>query len=170
MLGLILAAGVQAAAPAAMADPLAPARIGDLQCYRPDPVRKTCRSMAGYAFAADGKILNRAEVLLQDAPPVTMTTVTPVTVKDGAVCGPISGIDKAQIAFRGRRIPEADAVPIRAQIQQSMADVLGQEVCTTYRRSGDWWIAEVKLNGVARPDMGDTLMWVPASAGYSVQP
>lgn len=169
MLSLILAAALQAAAPAA-ADPLAPARIGDLQCYRPDTVRKTCRALAGYAFAADGKILNRAEVLLQDAPPVTMTTVTPVAVKDGAVCGPIAGIDKAQIAFHGRRIPEADAVPIRAQIQESMASVLGQEVCTTYRRSGDWWIAEVKLNGVARPDMGDTVMWVPASAGYTVQP
>jgi hypothetical protein len=168
VLSLFLTLALQAATPAA--DPLAPARIGDLQCYRPDPVRKTCRSLAGYAFAADGKILNRAEVLLQDAPPVTMTTVAPVTIRDGAVCGPLSGIDKAQIAFRGRRIPEADAVPIRAQIQQSMADVLGQEVCTTYRRSGDWWIAEVTLNGVVRPDMQDTVMWVPASAGYTVQP
>ena len=169
MLSLFLTLALQAAAPA-VADPLAPARIGDLQCYRPDPVRKTCRSLAGYAFAADGKILNRAEVLLQDAPPVTMTTVTPVTIRDGAVCGPLSGIDKAQIAFRGRRISEADAVPIRAQIQRSMADVLGQEVCTTYRRSGDWWIAEATLNGVARPDMQDTVIWVPASAGYTVQP
>ncbi len=170
MLSLILTLALQAAAPAASADPLGPARIGDLQCYRPDTVRKTCRALAGYSFGADGKILNRAEVLLQDSPPVTMTTVSPVTVKDGAVCGPVSGIDKAQIAFRGRRIPEADAVPIRAQIQQSMAETLGKEVCTTYRRSGDWWVATVTMDGVARPDMQDTVLWVPASAGYSVQP
>lgn len=169
MLSVILAMAMQAAAPAA-ADPLAPARIGDVQCYGADTVRKTCRAMGGYSFGAGGEILNRAEVILQDAPLVTMTTTSPVTVKDGAVCGPLSGIDKAQIAFRGRRIPEADAVPIRAQVQRSMADVLGQEVCTTYRRSGDWWIAQVTLNGVARPDMSDTLLWVPPSAGYSVQP
>jgi hypothetical protein len=51
-----------------------------------------------------------------------------------------------------------------------MASMLGKEVCTTYRRSGDWWIAEVTMDGVARPDMQDTLLWVPASAGYTVQP
>ena len=55
MLSLFLTLALQAAAPA-VADPLAPARIGDLQCYRPDPVRKTCRSLAGYAFAADGRL------------------------------------------------------------------------------------------------------------------
>jgi hypothetical protein len=170
VLGVILAAAVQAAAAPAAADPLAPARIGDLQCYGADPVRRTCRAMGGYSFAADGQILNKAEVVLQDAPLVTMTTVSPVTVRDGAVCGPLSGVDKAQIAVRGRRLPEADAAPIRAQLMQSMASMLGKEVCTTYRRSGDWWIAQVTLDGAARPDMSDTLMWVPPSAGYTVQP
>lgn len=169
MISLLLAAALQAAAPAA-ADPLAPARIGDLQCYGPDPVRKTCRAMGGYSFGADGKILNKAEVVLQDSPLVTMTTVSPVTVRNGAICGPLSGVDKAQIAVRGRRLPEADAAPIRARLLESMAPMLGQEVCTTYRRSGDWWIAEVTMAGVARQDLGDTLIWVPASAGYTVQP
>jgi hypothetical protein len=126
--------------------------------------------MGGYSFEADGRILNRAEVVLQDSPLVTMTTISPVTVRGGAVCGPLSGVDKAQIAVRGRRLPEADAAPIRAQLQQSMASMLGQEVCTTFRRSGDWWIAEVTMSGVARPDMNDTLIWVPASAGYTIQP
>jgi len=169
VISLLLAAALQAAAPAA-ADPLAPARIGDLQCYGADPVRKTCRAMGGYSFAADGQILNKAEVVLQDAPLVTMTTVSPVTVKDGAVCGPLSGVDKAQIAVRGRRLPEADAAPIRARLLESMAPMLGKEVCTTYRRSGEWWIAEVTMDGLARQDMNDTLLWVPPSAGYTVQP
>jgi hypothetical protein len=171
MLGVILAAAIQAAAaPGVVADPGRGQRIGDLQCYGADPVRKTCRAMAGYAFGADGQILNKAEVVLQDSPLVTMTTVSPVTVKDGAVCGPLSGVDKAQIAVRGRRLAEGEAAPIRAQLQESMASTLGKPVCTTYRRSGDWWIAEVTMDGVARPDMQDTLLWVPASAGYTVQP
>jgi hypothetical protein len=149
---------------------LAPARIGDQQCYGADPVRKTCRAIGGYSFEADGRILNRAEVVLQDSPLVTMTTVSPVTVRDGAVCGPLSGVDKAQIAVRGRPLPEVDAAPIRAQLLESMKSMLGQEVCTTYRRSGDWWIAEVTMGGVARPDMNDTLIWAPVSADYTVQP
>ena len=165
MIGLLRAAALLVAA-----DPLAPARIGDLQCYGADPVRRTCRAIGAYSFEADGKILNRAEVVLQDSPLVTMTTVSPVTVRDGAVCGPLSGVDKAQIAVRGRRLSEVDAAPIRAQLLESMKSMLGQEVCTTYRRSGDWWIAEVTMGGVARPDMNDTLIWAPVSAGYTVQP
>jgi len=166
----MLAAAVQAAAAPALADPLAPARIGDLQCYGADPVRRTCRAMAGYTFGAGGQILNQAEVVLQASPLVTMRTVSPVTVRDGAVCGPLSGIDTAQISVRGRRMAEEDAAPVRAQVAASMAKVLGKEVCTTYRRSGEWWIAEVTMDGVARQDMNDTLIWVPASAGYTVQP
>ena len=126
--------------------------------------------MGGYSFGADGKILNKAEVVLQDSPLVTMTTVSPVTVKDGAICGPLSGVDKAQIAVRGHRLPEGEAAPIRAQLRESMASILGKEVCTTYRRSGEWWIATVTMDGVARQDMSDTLLWAPASAGYTVQP
>jgi len=167
VLSLILAMALQAA-PAV--DPLAPARIGDVQCYGADPVRRTCKAMGGYSFEADGRILNKAEVVLQDSPLVTMTTVSPVTLKDGAVCGPLSGVDKAQIAVRGRRLPESEAASIRVQLMESMKDVLGQEVCTTYRRSGDWWIAQVTMNGVARQDMSDTLLWVPPSAGYTIQP
>jgi hypothetical protein len=170
MLALILAVAAQAAPPAVAADPLAPARVGDLQCYAADPVRKTCRAMGGYSFGADGKILNKAEVVIQASPVMTMTTVSPVTVRDGAVCGPLSGVDKAQISFRGRRLPEEDAASIRTQLLASMAPMLGKEVCTTYRRSGEWWIAEVTMDGAARPDMQDTVLWVPASAGYVVQP
>jgi hypothetical protein len=171
MLGVLLAAAVQAAAPSAVvADPLAPARVGDLQCYGADPVRRTCRAMAGYTFGAGGQILNQAEVVLQASPVVTMKTVSPVTVRDGAVCGPLSGVDKAQISVRGRRMAEEDAAPVRAQLLESMAPMLGKEVCTTYRRSGDWWIAEVTMDGVAQREMNDTLLWVPASAGYVVQP
>jgi len=170
VISLLLAAALQAAAVPTGADPLAPARIGDLQCYGADPVRRTCRAMGGYSFAADGQILNKAEVVLQDSPLVTMTTVSPVTLRDGAVCGPLSGVDKAQIAVRGRRLPEAEAASIRARLLESMAPMLGKEVCTTYQRSGDWWIAAVTMDGVVRQDMSDTLLWVPPSAGYTVQP
>jgi len=165
VISFLLAAALQAAA-----DPLAPARIGDLQCYGADPVRKTCRALAGYTFGAGGQILNQAEVMIQDAPVVTMKTVSPVVVRDGAVCGQLSGVDKAQIAVQGRWLSEDAAAPVRAKLQQSMAPMLGKEVCTTYRRSGGWWIAEVTMDGVAQQNLNDTLLWVPPSAGYTVQP
>ena len=170
MLGVILAAAVQTAAVPTAADPLAPARIGDLQCYGADPVRRTCRALAGYTFGPGGQILNQAEVVIQASPVMTMKTVSPVEVRGGAVCGALSGVDKAQISLRGRWMPEANAASVRAQLLESMAPTLGKEICTTYRRSGEWWIAAVTMDGVAQQEMNDTLLWVPPSAGYTVQP
>src|SRR5580698_4644363 len=73
---------------AAPDDPLAPARVGELQCYTPDTVRKTCSALAGYTFG-NGGIDNQAEVLLSPKPIIVMKTVSPVWVRACSVCGPL---------------------------------------------------------------------------------
>lgn len=172
MLALILAVVAAQAAPAAAADPLAPARSGGLQCYGAgaDPARKTCQALAGYTFGADGVILNQAEVIISPSPLVTMKTVSPVTVKDGAVCGPLSGIDQAQITIEGQPADDAVTAQIRAQLSTAMAPMLGKQVCTAYRRDGDSLVTDVTIDGVARPEMKSTVLWVSPTAGYVVRP
>ena len=170
MLALILAAVAAQAAPAAALDPLAPARGGGLQCYGADPARKTCQALAGYTFGADGVILNQAEVMVSPSPVVTMKTVSPVTVKDGAVCGALSGIDQAEIAIEGRPADAAVTAQIRDQLATAMAPMLGKQVCTTYRREGDSLAADVTIEGVARPEMKTTVRWVHPAEGYAVRP
>jgi hypothetical protein len=108
--------------------------------------------------------------MISPSPLVTMKTVSPVTVRDGAVCGPLSGVDQARITIDGQPADEAVAARVRAQLAAAMAPILGKEVCTTYRRDGDGLAAEVTIAGVARPEMRDTVLWVHPAAGYAVQP
>lgn len=83
VLPLVLALALQAAPEAAgPADPLAQARSGMLQCYAPDTVRRTCKSLASYVFGPNG-IENQAEVLVSPAGPLVMKNSTPVQVREG---------------------------------------------------------------------------------------
>lgn len=155
----------------AHADPLAEARAGKLQCYRPDTTRKTCGALSGYAFQ-DGTIINSADVLLAPQPVVIMRTATPVVLKGEAVCGPLrkEDIDSATILVNGTALPEEKAVQARAQIATAFKDQLGHEVCTTYVLNGDKLSAQVTLDGVVKPEFTQTVIWVKPEDGYSVGP
>src|ERR1700742_3984195 len=98
---------------AAWAGPLDPARGGSLQCYEPDAIRKTCKSLAGYTFA-NKKISNQAEVLVSPTPPLIVKFVSPVEIRGEAVCGPLrkTDIESAVISFQGQILKGADAANI----------------------------------------------------------
>jgi hypothetical protein len=155
----------------ASAGPLDKARDGNLQCYGPNVARKTCNSLAGYTFE-NGKILNQAEVLVSPTPPLVMKTVTPIEIRGDAVCGPLrkQDIESAKIVVQGQILNEADAAPIKAQLESAFGARLGKEVCTTYRKQGDTLRTEVTLAGVSHPEFKETVIWVAPSEGYRVSP
>src|SRR6201989_2400368 len=95
---LFAAALAQATAPLG-ADPLLPAWSGQIQCYAPDTARRECNSIGAYRKGPNGVVLNEATVLILASPPVVMTTVAPVRVKDGAICGTMSREDVATSTF-----------------------------------------------------------------------
>jgi len=169
MITLALLLAVAVPAPLQDADPLAPARDGQLQCHSPDTARKTCRALAGYTFAADGTIANQAEVMLSPAPVIIMRDVAPVVVRDGAVCGPMTGFEDAVFTVDGQPAGPATAEMIRVQVTAAFAQ-LGTEGCTRYSPQGDGRMAEVSIDGVARPDLNQPVIWVSPSDGYSVRP
>ncbi|MBA3048872.1 MAG: hypothetical protein KKG54_09850 [Alphaproteobacteria bacterium] len=164
---LLLALAVPA--PLQDADPLVPARDGQLQCHSPDTARKTCTALAGYTFAADGTIANQAEVMLSSAPVIIMRDVAPVVVRDGAVCGPMTGFEDAVFTVDGQPAGPATAQMIRVQVTAAFAQ-LGTEGCTTYSPQGEGWLAEAVIDGQPRPDLNQLLIWVSPSEGYSVRP
>ncbi|MDP1632651.1 MAG: hypothetical protein Q8L66_14645 [Caulobacter sp.] len=168
LLVLVLAAAGAVAGPAA--DPLAPARAGWLQCHTPDRSRKTCLALAGYRFAADGAILNEAQVLLSPDPLVTLTTVSPVVVRDGAVCGPFEGLDTASVAVRGQPADAGTTAAVRQQMIAAMAAYIGKEGCTTYAPAGDGLIGHVTLGATRRPDLDQPVLWVDPAEGWVVGP
>lgn len=169
MVTLALALALAVPAPLEAADPLAPARDGRLQCHSPDKARKTCAALAGYTFAADGAILNQAEVMLNPAPLIIMRDESPVVVRDGAVCGLLGGLEDAVFTIDGQPADPATADLIRGQVSAAFAR-LGTEGCTRYAPQGEGWLAEPVIDGQPRPDLNQTVIWVLPSDGYSVRP
>lgn len=156
----------------AQADPLAEARTGKMQCYRPDTARKTCMALASYSFESDGTITNKAVVLISPQQVVTMTTKSSVAIKGEAVCGPMrrEDLEAAEIAVNGTILPDAQAAGVRAQLVQAVSNQIGKEVCTTYLPSGDKLSAQVTVDGAANPLYTQDVLWVKAEDGYQVAP
>jgi hypothetical protein len=178
-LALILAAAAAATPPPAasappppvpVATPLAPARAGKLQCYAPDQALKTCGALAGYSFAADGRILNRAEVVVSPTPFTTMTTTAPVTVRGPAVCGLMEGVETATFRIDGKPADAATTAQLRGQVAGGFAAFAGQEVCTRYYPFREGLLATVTVGAVPRPDMTQPVIWVDPGDGYAVKP
>jgi hypothetical protein len=165
----VFAAALLLTATAAQADPLAKAHEGQLQCYRPVAAKKLCAALSSYSFQGSS-ISNKADVLLGVNPALVMTTLSPVTLKVEAVCGKSreADIQAASFTVDGAKLPEDKAAGLRAQLIDSMKPMFGKEVCTTYVPSGAGLSATVTLDGKARPDLTQPVIWVKPSDGYKI--
>jgi len=176
LLALVLAAAAATATPPADVDPLSAGRAGMLQCYQPDAVRKTCNALAGYRIGADGVIVNRAEVLLSASPWITVVTESPVTVRDGAVCGLLTGVDTAQVLLDGQPADAATTARVRQALTAAYAPFTGKDVCTTYIaepapfQGGYAYRAEATVGGDPRPDLTQRVIWIYPEGEWAVRP
>jgi hypothetical protein len=157
----------------AQSDVLAPAREGQLQCYVPNVEAKTCESLAGYSFDAQGGIVSQGEVLISPAQPlVVMSMSSPVTVRNGALCGPMTAEDlqRASFTIDGAPADAAQTQSIRAMLTQQLAGLLGVDVCTTFTPDSGGFRAEASFNGTPQPMLTQRVIWVGADEGYRVAP
>ena len=157
---------------APLPSPIAPASDGRLQCYAPNPATKSGQSLAEYQSRPDGTIMNPATVLISVAPPITMRTVTPVTIKAGQVCGYIrpEGIEAAEFAIGGNPATEGQTALFKDKIAASQKCLFGHEICTAYVTDGDALVAKASVDGVAQPAMDQKVIWVSPGDGFKVQP
>jgi hypothetical protein len=168
-----LVAGLMFAAPAAAqtADVLAPARVGQLQCFEPNATAKTCQALGGYTFASSGVIENAAEVLITpSAPVIVMRVTTPVTIRNNAICGPITPADIARATFTvdGAPASEAQTASIRSSIQES--PMMNVDTCISVTPVDGGLRAETSIGGTPRPEMNQRVVWVNANDGWRVAP
>ncbi|ANP44682.1 hypothetical protein [Candidatus Viadribacter manganicus] len=169
VVGLSLLAGT---AHAQTTDVLAPARQGQLQCYEPNVASKTCQSLGGYTFAANGVIDNVAWVLIMPEPVVIMRISSPVVVRNNAICGPLSAADIARATFtiQGAPAGEADTRDIRAGLTEQLAPMLNQESCLTLTADGNGFRADTTIGGVPQPQQTQRVIWIGPNDGYRVAP
>lgn len=168
MFDLILA--LAAAAAGQTADPLAQARAGKLQCVNPNTTAKTCQALASYTVRADGSFDSVTTTLLAPAPLITMVTKSSGKVEGNLVCGPILAKDYADSTFLmdGAAMDPAMAEGIKAQVTGAITPMIGKKGCSNEKAEGDVLVAEVTLDGTARPDLSQKYIWVGASDGYKV--
>lgn len=164
---------VIAAASAAYAAPLTPAATGQIQCYVPDTAKKTCASMAYYVARDDGSFDNRAVVLINKAPAVTLDTTTRVTIKNGAVCGALRAEDIAagKVTAGGRTMTADEASPVLNSITQALTPVIGHEICTAFVPDASGKLtAQATMDGQRQAEQDQPVLWVSPSDGYTVAP
>jgi hypothetical protein len=153
-------------------DVLAPARQGQVQCFVPNVAAKTCQSIGSYAFNANGAIDNVSETLIMPAPLVVMRASAPVTVRNNAICGPLTAADIARATFTidGRPATEQQTANIRAGLAQQLAPMFDVEMCVSVTAVDGGYRADSTVGGVARPDLAQPVLWVRPEEGYRVAP
>jgi hypothetical protein len=134
---------------------------------------KTCSSLAGYAPRKDGGFDNTGWVMVAPSPLIVMKTVTPVTLENDQVCGPIlaSDVAKAEFTLDGKPIPESNLGRLRDLVAKDMGALLGRKICTAYVADGAGsLIGKACVEGQARPDLDQKVIWVSPQDGYQVGP
>lgn len=175
MLILMLAAMVASstvAAPtaSAIADPLAPARAGKLLCQTPNVAAKTCLMLTDFSFGPDGQITNRYEVMLTRSPWRSAKVSAPVVVKDGAVCGPLEGTEKAEVFAEGKPADAETTAKIRDGLRKLYAPYQGKDACISYTANGDGYDAARSIGGAASKGPPERVIWVDPADGWAVKP
>jgi hypothetical protein len=157
---------------ASLPNPIAPAAEGQKQCYKPDTARKTCQSLAAYKNMPNGQIENTAIVLISSQPAIVMTTISPVSIKAGQVCGYIQSNDIATADFSvaGQPATTAQTKTLQQQLQIGMKSIFGHEICTTYTPEGGTFLAKATVDGVPQPTMQQEVIWVRPDEGYKASP
>lgn len=154
----------------AIADPLAPARAGKLLCQTPDKAAKTCLMLTDFSFGPDGQITNRYEVILTRSPWLSAKVSAPVVVKDGAVCGPLEGTEKAEVFVEGKPADAETTAKIRDGLRQLYAPYQGKDACISYTANGDAYDAARSIGGAASKGPPERVIWVDPADGWAVKP
>lgn len=159
-----------AAAPQGTADPLAAARAGKVQCSNPNVEKKTCLGITTYKVNPDGSFDTTTTVMVAPQPVVTMEIRSSGTVKDGALCAPIRAADFEAATFQmdGKPADAAMAGAMRAQVVAAIAPMAGKTGCTREVPDGATAKAEVTIDGVARPELTQRVLWVLPKDGYKL--
>ena len=161
---------VLAASGAQAADPLAPARQGKIQCINPNAEKKTCMGFASYTVRADGTYDATATIMIAPAPAIAMETRSTGKVEGDQVCAVVRREDYTAATFTvdGKPADAATSEAIKGQILAAVASMEGKNACSRDKAEGNVMLAEMTLDGAARPDLNQRYIWVSPTDGYKL--
>lgn len=173
MLVLMMAAAM-ATTPAAgdapalkVADPLAPARAGKLLCQTPKAEGKSCAALSRFEFQPDGKIVRVTDARLTRTPWVYVRLHNPVEIRDGSVCAPFDGFDKAEVFQEGKAADEETTARTRKGLVEIFGWAADKVGCTTYEPREQGLVAQLKIGD--DPRHPEPVQWVDPAEGWAAR-
>ncbi|WP_084579949.1 hypothetical protein [Sphingomonas azotifigens] len=164
-LALALLAPVQADS---VPDPLAPAKAGRIRCVDPDRTARTCSTIVRYTLRGDGAFDAQVTGVVNRDPLIVLEYSTFGQVRDGAVCSRIrpADINAGKLTSNGTALSPALEANTRMKLMDVLQPLAGHERC--YRDSGAGELSvNVLIDGLLRPDMAQTAIWVLPEDGYA---
>lgn len=164
---LALLSPMQADAVAA-ADPLAPAKAGRIRCIDPDRSARTCGTIVRYTLRGDGSFDALVTGVVNRDPLIILEYSTFGQVRDGAVCSRIRPADfnAGKLTSNGTALSPALEANTRAKLLEALQPLAGHERCYRDSGAGDVTV-NVTIDGLLRPEMGQTAIWVMPEDGYA---
>ncbi len=159
-----------APAPQPVADMLAPARAGAVQCFSPNLTNKTCRSIVGYRFGAGGAIFSDAQVIMQVSPTVVMRATTQMVQRQTRLCGEATpaDIDAAQFTVGGTPATDAQAQDLRTKTKTHLAARGHSELCAEFVPETGGFEVRAFADGARQPGFDDHVVWIRPDAGFTI--
>lgn len=155
-------------------DPLAPGRKGQVQCHEPDVELKTCESIGSYRFEPDGRIVSKAELVIDDGVRILVVAESEVYVRDGAECSsdPLSPDQVLSIEIDGQALSGEELGTVSEELVTALNAALGDgEFCSTYHPKPDGSMVVLStVAGQPRPEFTSTARWVSREDGWRLQP
>lgn len=132
----------------------------------------TRKRLASYRLVEGSTYSNTASILISPKGPVIFETTSPVTLKDGSVCGVMKpeDVSSGRIRVAGKLLDHAQAAPILANMATALSGMMNKEICVTYERSGEGLVEKAVIDGVYQADQDQAVEWVAPDAGYVVAP
>jgi hypothetical protein len=165
-LALALVAPVQADA---VPDPLTPARTGRIRCIDPDRASRTCGTIVRYTLRGDGTFDALVTGVVNRDPLILLEYSTSGQVRDGAVCSRVRPADfnAGKLTSNGTALSPALETNTRIKLMETLQPLAGHERCYRDATSGDELTVNVTIDGLLRPDMSQSAVWVLPEDGYA---
>ncbi len=157
-----------------VADQLAPARAGKVQCHEPDMAARTCRIMAWFSEGANGRVQIRQLTALADSPSLAAELRFGLTREGPAFCGVVDESYMAGFRIVSGRAPYAPADNKRYAIlyREAMIDALwNRKTCSyAFARPGDPMQLEVgTVDGEFAGELMASYIWIDPGAGWRLK-
>lgn len=157
-----------------VADPLAPARAGKIQCHEPDPAARTCRIMTWYEVRADGRARSRSISAINDEMGIAAEARMDLTPEGGGMCGTVDDAYMASYRLVRNRAPFAAVDNKQLTIlyrEGLLAALWNRKHCAfNFARDADDIGLDVStVDGQFAGEMMGQFSWVDPKAGYRLK-